>query len=69
MKVGTRGGSWKVREDILPEDATVYKEFDAWRLLLSKKEKCLIVDTNDYHPGLLFLTKRDLAEMIEALSE
>jgi hypothetical protein len=40
----------------------------AWTLFLSKQEKCLIVDTKDYHPGLLFLSRQDLARMIEVLS-
>lgn len=58
MKVGTRGGSWASREDIFPVDAKVYRELDAWILSLSKQEKCVIIDTKDYHPGLLFLSAR-----------
>jgi hypothetical protein len=69
MKVGTGGGSWKGREDILPEDAAVYKELDAWQLLISRQEKCLIIDTKDYHPGLLFLSREDLARVIQELSD
>jgi hypothetical protein len=69
MKAGTTGGSWTGREDVYPEDATVYRELDAWKLSLSKREKCIIIDTKDYHPGLLFLTKQDLAQMIKALSD
>jgi len=69
MKVGTPGGSWSAREDVLPKDATMYREIEAWQLLLSKREKHLIIDTKDYHPGLLFLSKEDLEEMIKALGE
>jgi len=69
MKVSTRGGSRTARVDILPEDATVYSELDAWQLSVSKREKCLIIATVDYHPGLLYLTKEDLERVIEALSD
>lgn len=69
MRVGTPGGSWVSREDLFPVDAKVYRELDAWTLSLSKQEKCVIIDTSDYHPGLLFLTKQDLAEIIAALSD
>jgi hypothetical protein len=69
MKVGTPGGSWSAREAVLPKDATVYKEIEAWQLLISKREKCLIIDTKDYHPGVLFLGKEDLQEMIKALCD
>lgn len=68
MKVGTSGGSWSAREDVLPDDATVYRDIEAWQLLLSRGNKCLIIDTKDYHPGLLFLTKEDLEQILEDLS-
>ncbi len=69
MKSGAEGGSWRTREDVLPKDAIVYNDVDSWRIFLSKKTECLIFDTMDYHPGLLFLTKSDLVEALKMLSE
>ena len=69
MKVSALGGSRTGRVDVVPEDATVYTELGGWRLSASKREKCLIIATVDYHPGLLYLTKEDLERVIEALSD
>jgi len=67
MKEGPVGGSWREGERIFSKDTRVYKTVGSWKLYLSKKEKCLIVDTTDYHPGLLYITRKDLEEILEAL--
>jgi len=69
MREGTRGSSDRSRNDEFPQDSTLYRELDCWDLHLSKSDQCLIIDSTDYHPGLLFLTKEDLQRAIEALSE
>jgi len=69
MKAGAGGGSWTTRENVLPKDAAIYTELDDWQIFLSKGKTCLIFDTKDYYPGLLFLTKRDLIRALKLLSE
>ncbi len=69
MKEGIRGSAWKGRNDEFPQDSTLYRELDCWELRISKTEQCLIIDSTEYHPGLLFLTKEDLQRAIEALSD
>jgi len=69
MQEGIRGSAWNGRDDEFPWDTTLYRELDCWELSISKKKQCLIIDTTEYHPGLLFLTKEDLQRAIEALSD
>ena len=69
MREGIRGSSGRSRDAEFPEDSTLYRELDCWELRISKSEQCLIIDSTDYHPGLLFLTKADLERAIEALSD
>ena len=67
MKEGTPGSSWTGSKKDFPEDAKTYKAMGSWHLRLSKSEKCLIIDTRDYHPGVLFLTKEDLEELLKEM--
>jgi len=69
MKEGIRGSAWKSRDAEFPEDSTLYRELDCWELRISKRRQCLIIDSTEYHPGLLFLTREDLEQAIEALSD
>jgi len=53
----------------MPEDSALELEVGSWRLFLSKKEQTVIIDTTDYHPGLLFLNKEDLERLLERLRD
>jgi len=69
MKTLHPGWSSLTGQHGFPQDSTLYRELDCWQLRISKKEQCLIIDSTDYHPGLLFLTKEDLQRAIEVLSD
>jgi hypothetical protein len=51
----------------LPQDASVYAELKSWILYISKTDRSLIIDTTDYHPGLLHMTREDLQKILEIL--
>jgi hypothetical protein len=67
MKEGRPGTSGTTPEKEFPEDAKIYKTLGSWQLRISKAERCLIIDTTDYHPGVLSLTKEDLEQVLKEL--
>jgi hypothetical protein len=53
----------------LPADAKLWESLNSWDMYISKQDQSLIIDTSEYHPGLLSLTKEDLEDIIKALSK
>jgi len=49
----------------LPDDTEFYKEIGSYRLLLSKKDGLLMIETLCYHSGRLCITKEDLDKIVE----
>ena len=69
MREGDSGSSSSEGERKYPSDTKYYKTVGSWELYTSKVKKYLIIDTNDYHPGLLYLTKKDLEKIIEGIND
>ncbi len=69
MKETGPGSGRRSRNGNMPEDSALELEVGSWRLFLSKKEQTVIIDTTDYHPGLLFLNKEDLVRLLERLRD
>ncbi len=69
MKEGRSGLSRRPREGSLPADAKLWEALNSWDMYISKEDQSLIIETSEYHPGLLFLTKEDLQDIIKALSK
>jgi hypothetical protein len=44
----------------LPDDAVLIEERGPWEIYYSQSERAVLVQTTDYHPGILKLTERDL---------
>jgi hypothetical protein len=69
MKEGMSGLSRRPRGGSLPSDAKLWEELNSWEMYISKQDQSLIIETSEYHPGLLCLTREDLEEIIKALSK
>jgi hypothetical protein len=69
MKEGVSGLSRRPRGGKLPPDAKLWEELNSWEMYISKQDQSLIIDTSEYHPGLLCLTSEDLEDIIKALSK
>jgi hypothetical protein len=69
MKEETPGLCRTSRSGRMPEDIEIAHETGSWRLYISKKEQSLIIDTTDYHPGLLFVTREDLKRLLERFDD
>ena len=69
MEERTPGTSRNSRSGEMPEDTVNAQSIGSWQLYLSKSEQALIIDTSDYHPGLLFLSKEDLKKFLKLLDE
>jgi hypothetical protein len=69
MKEGMSGSSRRPRGENLPADAKLWETLDSWDLYISREDQSLFVDTSEYHPGLLSLTRKDLEDIIKALSK
>jgi hypothetical protein len=69
MKEGVSGSSRKPRAGTLPSDAKLWETLESWDLYISKEDQSLFVDTSEYHPGLLSLTRKDLEDIIKAMSK
>lgn len=67
MREGMTGGPYQEGERAYPEDTESYSGTRSWKLSISRREQCLMIDTADYHPGLLYLTKDDLEEILKKL--
>jgi hypothetical protein len=61
------GTSHKEGVKKLSDDAEVYKKFPSWMIYFSKKDKKIIFDATEYHPGALHVTKHDLEELLEKI--
>jgi hypothetical protein len=44
----------------LPDDAVLIEERGPWEIYYSESERAVLVQTTDYHPGILKLTAHDL---------
>jgi len=53
----------------MPEDSTLLHEVGSWRLFLSRKEQTVFIDTTDYHPGMLCLSREDLEGLLARLRD
>jgi hypothetical protein len=69
MKEGMSGSSRRPRGGNLPSDAKLWEELNSWEMYISKQDQSLIIETSEYHPGLLCLTREDLEDIIKALSK
>lgn len=69
MQEGKSGLSRRPRGGTLPSDAKLWEALESWEMYISKEDQSLIIETSEYHPGLLFLTRKDLQDIIEALSK
>ena len=52
-----------------PKDEILIKESGNWKLSFSQSEKCLYIDTTDYHPFPLKLTRNELKDLLKTLEE
>ena len=69
MKEGISGGSRRPRGGNLPSDAKLWEELNSWEMYISKQNQTQTIETSEYHPGLLCLTKKDLHDIIKAMSK
>ena len=69
MQGGMPGLSRNPRGGSLPSDAKLWEALDSWEMYISKEDQSLIIETSEHHPGLLFLTREDLENIIKALSK
>ena len=67
MKEGQPGSSSREGRKEFPEDTEKYDSTCSYDFFISRKEKCIMINTTEYHPGLLYLTKSDLEKMIKDL--
>ena len=49
----------------LPDDAILLEQRGSWDIYCSKSERAVLVQTTDYHPGILRLTEGDLRHFAE----
>jgi hypothetical protein len=68
MREGMSGSSCRPKGGSLPSDAMLWEALDSWDMYISREGQSLIIETREYHPGLLFLTREDLEAVIKALS-
>lgn len=68
MREGPVGGSWHEGERKFPKDSKIYRTLSSWVLRISKSKGLLIIDTRDYHPGVLYVTREDLKKILQELS-
>jgi hypothetical protein len=47
----------------LPEDSVLIETRGSWEIYYSASERAVLVQTNDYHPGILKLTESDLCHL------
>jgi hypothetical protein len=69
VKEGMSGFSRRPRAGSLPSDAKLWETLNSWDMYISKQDQSLLIDTSEYHPGFLCLTKEDLEDIIKALSK
>jgi hypothetical protein len=51
------------------DDEVIVKLVDGWKFSVSGSTKLLYVDTTDYHPLKLELTRNDLQELMDNMDE
>lgn len=69
MRESTPGSARRGRSGHMPEDSKLEREVGSWRVFVSRKEQTVIIDTTDYHPGLLCLGRDDLEQLLERMRE
>jgi hypothetical protein len=45
------------------------KEIDNWKLSISKSKRRIYIDTTEYHPFLLELSRDDLQELLDVMDK
>ena len=63
---GTCGSRNFVREPI-PAQGEVYAELSSWIIFFTKEKDGVYIDTTNYHPGYLYLTKEALERLLAQL--
>ena len=56
-------------EGIFPVMQSSGRSLNSWEMYISKQNQTLTIETSEYHPGLLCLTKKDLHDIIKAMSK
>jgi len=69
MRENAPGSGRRSRCGQMPQDSTLEQEVGSWRLFVSRKEQAVYIDTADYHPGLLCLSRQDLERLLERLGQ
>jgi hypothetical protein len=67
MWEGLGGGRRRAAQRKIPQDSQVYSKGGDWCVRVSSEAQCVIFETLDYHPGLLYLSKEDLERMLAKL--
>jgi len=67
MKEGEPGTSNREGKKEFPPDTEKYASTCSYDFFISRKEQCIMIDTSEYHPGLLYLSISDLEKMIKDL--
>jgi hypothetical protein len=62
-----KGGIDMVQD--LPADARIIYDGNCWLIFYSPSEKSIFLDTSDYHPDPLQLTKENLLELIKVIDQ
>ena len=50
-------------------DEEIIKEIDSWTLSISKSKRRIYIDTTEYHPFPLELSRDDLQELLDAIDQ
>ena len=53
------------KKEELPDDTVILERRGSWEICYSKSEHAVLVQTADYHPGILKLTASDLRHLAE----
>ncbi len=63
------GGSRRGSERKIPHDSEVFREAKDYCLHVSTEAQCVVVETLDYHPGPLYLSRADLVGLLSKLDK
>ena len=53
----------------MENDDILIKQIDTWELFYSKEDKCLCIDTIDYHPPTLKLSRDYLKQLLDTVDK
>ena len=53
----------------LPDDKVLIERRGSWDIYYSKSERAMLVQTTDYHPGVLKLTAKDLRHLADIVAK